>query len=597
MFSKKNIIKGLHIAIQKENITPERGSILDRNGKLLVYNQSKYHIDVIPIQINNKLNINKLCNLLEIDKKFFYNQIEKSILYSAYTKSRFISNISEKQKNNIEKKIYQHYNIFFKIKCHFFRAYNIRSMSSVIGYISEVDKQTMNKHKSEYHLGDFAGKSGIEKSYESYLKGKKGSKYWIKNIQGLITNKYHKNKYDIKENPGHNLYLSIDWNIQNYAERLMYKKKGSIVILNPDNGEIIAITSSPILDANIFINNNYEEIKNIATECHDNILMNKATQGIYPPGSPFKILTELAGLEMGVVDNNTSFICQHGFRHGKMKINCHCGLFFQNVNLENAIAKSCNNYFIQVYKKIIEKYPKNINKSIDEWNSIMKSFGLGRYLHHDLATESKGLIPDSKYYNKKYHKRWNALTILSNSIGQGEINVTPLQLANVIAVVANKGYFFIPHIIKETNNIRLNKIYKKKMYVKINKKHFDDIILGMKQVFINGTAKRLQIKNINLAGKTGTVQNFVIIKNKILPLKDHSVFTLFGPIEKPKIVIMVIIENSGYGSKWAGPIASLLAEKYFNKKIIRKNLENEIMNSDLESNYKNILILKNELNK
>lgn len=586
-FYKKNILKGLNIAIKQEDILPERGCIFDNKGKLLVYNQYKYEIELNPYNVKYYFNINDLCRLTDIDKKFFYNQIKNIIQSSEDDSYKFISHVPQEKYTLLQEQISLY--PAFKTQKNIFRAYNIKSMYNVIGYIKHIDKKYINRYNNIYKINDTVGISGVEKYYEKYLKGKKGSNFWIKNMKGFITNTYHKHHYNIIPYKGENIYLSIDWKIQNYIEKLMYKKKGSIIVSNPNNGEIVAIISSPILDINLFINYNYQDIINNIVNNKDNIFLNKPIQGIYPPGSPFKILTELAGLEMNVVSPTTIFTCHHGFKYKNMQINCHCGLYFQQINLEQAIAKSCNNYFAQVYKKIIEKYPKNPNKSIDEWCDIIKSFGLGVYINNDLAIPHKGYIPNSSFYNKKYHNKWNALTIISNSIGQGEIIVTPMQLIHFISAIANKGFFYPSHVIKNSdNNILINKYFKKKRVTKIHELYFNNVIDGMKQVFLIGTARRFNITNLDLAGKTGTSQNFFIKNKKQIALKDHSIFILFGPVQSPKISIVVIIENGGYGSTLATPISTLIAEKYLKKYISQKKIEQYIINYNLESIYTQI---------
>lgn len=592
LISKKYIFNAFNISIKQEIITPERGYIFDKYGKLIVYNQPIYELTLTPMYINKNFDLKIFCQFLGINENAFNKQFVKAENYSKYMPYTLLSYISKDKFALIQEKLYQ-YKGFDLIK-RSLRAYNVKSMSNILGYIREVEPKQINQDPYYYQVGDFIGWSGVEKSYEKILRGKKGYKYWIRNKNGYVIGAYNNGKNNIKAVRGDDIYLTIDLYLQDYAERLMYKKKGGIVAIDPKNGEILALVSSPLLDPNLFIGEDRsKQITKLLNNSIDNPLFDRATQGVYPPGSPFKVLTELSGLQMGVVDTNTKFICNHGFKYGKKKINCHCGLYNNSMNIETAVALSCNNYFAQVYKKIIEKYPKNPTKSIDEWSEIIKSFGLGNYLNNDLSTGYKGMVPSGLYYNTKYPKGWNAITTISNSIGQGEIDVTPIQLANVTAAIANRGFFYTPHIIKSINNkIISNSKFTNRKFTKINTSYFDPVIRGMEKVFLIGTAKGFKASKISMAGKTGTAQNFTRYMNKIIALKDHSIFTLFAPVDNPKIAIAVMIENAGFGSKWAGPIASLIAEKHINKNVKRKSLEDIMMTSGLEKTYNNIFKLK-----
>lgn len=592
LISQKYIFNAFNISIKQEIITPERGYIFDKHGKLIVYNQPIYELTLTPMYINKNFDFKVFCQFLGIDENTFNKRFIKAENYSKYMPYTLLSYISKDKFALIQEKLYQ-YKGFDLIK-RSLRAYNVKSMSNILGYIREVENKEIKKDPDYYQIGDFIGWSGVEKSYEKVLRGKKGYKYWIRNKNGCVIGAYNNGKNNIKAVRGDDIYLTIDWSLQDYAERLMYKKKGGIVAIDPKNGEILALVSSPLLDPNLFIGEDRsKQIIKLLNNHIDNPLFDRATQGVYPPGSPFKVLTELSGLQMGVVDINTKFVCNHGFKYGKKRINCHCGFYNRSMNIETAVALSCNNYFAQVYKKIIEKYPKNPTKSIDEWSELIKSFGLGNYLNNDLATGYKGMVPSGYYYNKKYPKGWNAITTISNSIGQGEIDVTPIQLANVTAAIANRGFFYTPHIIKYINNKLIsNPKFTTAKYTKINPSYFDPVIRGMEKVFLIGTAKGFKAAKISMAGKTGTAQNFTRYLNKIIPLKDHSIFTLFAPVNDPKIAIAVMIENAGFGSKWAGPIASLIAEKHINKNIKRKKLEHIMMTSGLEKTYNNIFKLK-----
>ncbi|WP_185873854.1 penicillin-binding protein 2 [Blattabacterium cuenoti] len=593
IYTEKYILNAFNTSIKQEIIIPERGSIFDRKNNLLVFNKFIYELSVIPILLDDNMNIIEFCNLLGIEKNIFYKNLEKAKSYSKYLPSIFLPFISKEKFASIQEKLYKYKGFDWTKRS--LRDYKVESSANILGYLGEVSMKDIKKESSYYQRGDFIGWAGVEKSYEKILRGKKGIKYWVKDRNGCIIGSYNNKKNNIKAIIGNDISLTIDWNLQNYAEQLMYQKKGGIVAINPKNGEILSLVSSPINNPNYFVGiNRYKKIKKLIKNTIDYPLFDRTTQARYPPASPFKLLTELAGLQMGVVDTKTTFICYKGFKQGKKRIQCHSGFHGFPIGIETAVAVSCNNYFAQVYKRVIEKYPKNLTKGVNEWSEIIKSFGFGNYLYNDLATGEKGVIPSGDYYNKKYgDTKWNALTIISNSIGQGEINVTPIQLANMVCAIANKGYFYTPHIVKCINHKPIyNSNYTLAKYTKVKSKYFNFIINGMEKVFIIGTGKSFKSSDIRMAGKTGTAQNFIKIKNRVISLPDHSIFILFAPVEDPKIAISVIIENGGFGSRWAGPIASLIAEKYIKNNVLRTNLENRILTSGLQKVYDSIAIMK-----
>lgn len=593
IYTEKYILNAFNTSIKQEIIIPERGSIFDRNNNLLVFNKSIYELIVIPMLIDEHFNIIEFCNLLEIEKDTFYKNLEKAKAYSKYLPSVFLPFISKEKFATIQEKLYKYKGFDWTKRS--LRDYKVESSANILGYIGEVTQKDIKKESNYYKMGDFIGWAGVEKSYEKILRGKKGVKYWIRDRNGCIIGSYNNKKNNVKAISGNDISLTIDWNLQDYAEKLMYQKKGGIVAINPKNGEILSLVSSPINNPNLFVGiHRSEEFRKLIKNTIDYPLLDRTTQARYPPASPFKLLTELAGLQMGVVDKNTTFVCYKGFRYGKKRIHCHSGIHGLPIGVETAVAVSCNNYFAQVYKRVIEKYPKNLTKGVDEWSDIIKSFGFGNYFYNDLATGEKGVIPSGDYYNKKYgYTKWNALTIISNSIGQGEINVTPIQLANMVCAIANKGFFYTPHIVKSINHQAIfNPNYAMAKHTKVKSKYFNLIISGMEKVFIIGTAKSFRSSDIRMAGKTGTAQNFIKVNQKTVPLPDHSIFILFAPVEDPKIAISVIIENGGFGSRWAGPIASLIAEKHIRNQVQRKSLEKRIMTSGLQNIYDSIAKMK-----
>nr|WP_238783755.1 penicillin-binding protein 2 [Blattabacterium cuenoti] len=593
IYTEKYILNAFNTSIKQEIIIPERGYIFDRKNNLLVFNKSIYELIVVPMHVDEHFNIVEFCNLLGIEKETFYKNLKKAKDYSKYLPSVFLSFISKEKFATIQEKLYKFKGFDWTKRS--FRDYKVESAANIFGYIGEVTQEVIKKESNYYQMGDFIGWAGVEKSYEKILRGKKGVKYWIKDKNGSIIGSYNNKKNNIKAVSGNDISLTIDWELQNYAEKLMYHKKGGIVAINPKTGEILSLVSSPINNPNLFVGiNRSKEFKKLIENRIDYPLLDRTTQARYPPASSFKLLTELVGLQMGVVNKNTTFICYKGFKYGKKKIHCHSGFHGYPIGLETAVAVSCNTYFAKVYKRVIEKYPKNLTKGVNEWCDIIKSFGFGNYFYNDLATGEKGIIPSGEYYNKKYgYTKWNALTIISNSIGQGEINVTPIQLANMTCAIANKGFFYTPHIVKYINHKPIeNSNYNSAKYTKVKKKYFDLIIHGMEKVFVIGTGRNFKSSDIRMAGKTGTSQNFIKLNHKIIHLPDHSIFILFAPVENPKIAISVIIENGGFGSRWAGPIASLIAEKYIRNCVHRKNLEKKIMTSGLEEVYNYIAKMK-----
>jgi penicillin-binding protein 2 len=595
IYTEKYILNAFNTSIKQEIIIPERGSIFDRNNHLLVFNKSIYELIVIPILIDERFNIIEFCNLVGIEKETFHKNLRKAKSYSKYLPSVFLPFISKEKFATIQEKLYKYKGFDWTKRS--LRDYKVESSANVLGYIGEVSPKDLKKETHYYQIGDFIGWAGVEKSYERILRGKKGVRYWVRDKNGCIIGSYNNKKNNVKAISGNDISLTIDWNLQNYAEKLMYQKKGGIVAINPKNGEILSLVSSPINNPNLFVGiNRSKEFKKLIKNTIDYPLFDRTTQARYSPASPFKLLTELAGLQMGVVNKNTTFICYNGFRYGKKRIHCHSGIHGFPIGIETAVAVSCNNYFAQVYKRVIEKYPKNLTKGVNEWSDIIKSFGFGNYLYNDLATGEKGVIPSGDYYNKKYgYTKWNALTIISNSIGQGEINVTPIQLANMVCAIANKGFFYTPHIVKSINNKPItNPNYTIAKKTKVERKYFDLIISGMEKVFEIGTGKSFKSSDIRMAGKTGTSQNFIKIKQKSISLPDHSIFILFAPVEDPKIAISVIIENGGFGSRWAGPIASLIAEKYIKNHVHKNriNIEKRIMTSGLKNVYDYIARMK-----
>jgi len=551
---------------------PARGLIYDRNGKLLVYNEATYDLMVIPRNIKN-IDTTELCNLIDISKEIFIKKIKKICKYSMYKPSVFEKQISKESSGYLQEKLYKFYGFYVQTRA--LRKYPLPVAAHTLGYISEVNQNIIEKDKY-YKSGDYIGKSGIEKTYEKILRGQKGVKIKLVDVFNREKGSFQDGKYDTASIAGKNLYISIDAELQAYGELLMKNKKGSIVAIEPSTGEILALVSSPSYNPNLLVgrirSKNYENL------AHDKLkpLFNRALMAQYPPGSTFKPVEALVGQQMGVLSPETKYECHGGFHAGSITVHCHNHR--SPLDLKEAIQYSCNTYFCKVFKAIINNSNfKTTQNAFNIWRKNILSFGLGKKFNNDLAYELSGNIPTAKYYDKYYGKnRWSYLTIISLSIGQGEIELTPLQLANVSAIIANRGYYYTPHILKDIGNkYNINKKYKEKHFTSIDTKYFDIVVEGMYLVVEAGTGRWIKMDSLSICGKTGTAQN---------PHgKDHSVFMAFAPKDNPKIAVSVIVENAGFGATWAAPIAGLVIEKYIYREVKRKNIEKRIMNCNLIS--------------
>jgi penicillin-binding protein 2 len=573
-------IKADNNAIKIEYDFPERGYIYDRNGKLLVANQPSYDIMVIPREIKN-LDTLEFCNLLKIDKSYFDKKVAKAIVYSPRLPSVFLAQLTKSEFAAFQEKIRKFKGFF--IQKRYLRDYQTKNAANVFGYIAQVNDGII-KNNSYYKSGDLIGKQGVEQEYENTLRGIKGVKYYQKDRFNRIIGSYKDGKYDTIPIQGKDLTLTLDGDLQKYGEELMINKRGGIVAIEPKTGEILALISAPTYDPALLVGK--DRSKNYTKLYYDSIakpLYDRALLAEYPPGSPFKILTGLIGLQEEVIDENTGFLCRHGFSYGRGAfMKCHdSGISV----LHNGIYRSCNTYFANVFKKTIDKY-KNPSYSVDNWRRHVTSFGLGEYLGTDMPTGKKGRIPSSKLYNHFYpNGGWRSNTIISNSIGQGEIDVTPIQLANMMAAVANEGYYYTPHIVKKIKNFEIDKRFTTRHQTTVDKQHFKPVIEGLYDVYNIGTASSLKVLDLAICGKTGTAENFMKIDGKRVQLTDHSIFVAFAPKDNPKIAIAVLVENGYWGNRYAGPIATLMIEKYLKGEVSRIDLEKRMLNSTLEPEY------------
>lgn len=560
---------------------PERGYIYDRNGELLVGNQPAYDVMVIPREVK-PLDTLEFCGLLGIDKQKFIERMNKARRYSPRLPSVLVPQLSKEDYAKLQEKMRRFTGFYIQKRS--LRYYATNSAANVLGYISEVNENDL-KRNPYYEAGELMGRTGVEKQYENILRGRKGVKYIQKDRFNRDIGPYKDGKLDTLPELGKEIHITIDKTLQEYGERLMHGKRGGIVAIEPKTGEILSMISGPTYDPALLVGRersaNYTKLHydTIAKPTWDRSILAEPS-----PGSPFKALNALVGLQEGVITPDTKFTCYNGFYVGNKKRGCHCGGGVRNLN--SGLYRSCNAYFAGTFRKIFGKF-ETTDEGMDVWEKHMKSFGLGNYLGTDLPTGRPGRIPGKEYYDKWYgDNRWASSTIISNAIGQGEVAATPLQLANMTAAIANRGYYYTPHVIKKIGSSEnIDPRFKEKRYTTIDREYFEPIIEGMTNVYEYGTAKWIQIPDVTIAGKTGTVENFTRIDGERVQLTDHSVFVAFAPVENPKIAIAVYIENGYYGARYAGHIASLMIEKYIKGKITRKDLEKKMLEKTLEHEY------------
>ena len=570
-------------AIRKVFTYPKRGYIFDRNNNLLVSNQPSYDVMIIPGLVK-ELDTLEFCRLLKISKTYFDNKIERTSRYSRRTPSVFLAHLSKEDYGFLAEKIRKFEG--FYIQKRNLRQYNTKIGANVLGYVAEVNRSNLEKD-NYYSQGDIIGKQGVELSYEKFLRGEKGIKFIQKDRFNRDIGSYNDGSNDKNSIPGSDLTITIDSELQEYGELLMSNKKGAIVAIEPGTGELLTLVSAPSYNPNLLVGRHRS--KNYFKLYNDSIykpLVDKGLLSTFPAGSPFKIVVGLIALKENIINEKTTILCNGQYIYGKNKksMKCHCGGGYRNIY--NAISESCNSYFADTYRKNISQNNK-ISENFDIWSENIKSFGFGNYLNNDLPIGKKGMIPTSEFYDKWYPDfRWGPTTNLSNSIGQGEILVTPIQLANMIAAVANKGFYYTPHIIKKIEGISIPERFTEKNIINIEKEYFDIVEKGLSKVYESGTGKFLNIPGIEMCGKSGTAENFTKINGKKTQLTDHSIFVAYAPKNNPKIAIAVLVENGYYGSTWAGRISSLMIEKYLKGRISDNRVEKLVINKSLESEYK-----------
>ena len=562
--ANNNIIKAV-------SLYPERGYIYDRNGTLLVSNQRAFDLMVIPRQVK-KMDTLTFCGIIDIEKDYFDNQLNKATRYSRNRASIFIKEISKQTAAKIQEQLYQFSGFYLQERT--MREYPEKSAAHLLGYVSQVPDYILKKN-DYYKKNDNFGMTGVENSYEKDLRGTQGVKYVIRDVWNAPKGSFQNGKYDSIAVNGKDIELTIDNELQKYAEQLMQNKKGSVVAIEPGTGEILALVSSPYYDPNLLIGRSRSPNFNRMYKDANKPLFDRSLLAEYPPGSTFKLLNALIGLQEDVIYSGTRFSCDMGWRFSpKLKIGCHA--HNSPLNLTESIAQSCNAYYCNTFRRIIEKY-NSAEKGYDNWRNHILSFGLGNFLNNDLYTGRKGRVPSVDFYNRQYgKKRWKAPTVISLAIGQDALVVSPIQMANMCAAIANRGYYFTPHIVRKIDgNVLTDSTFTVAKQTSIDEKHFKTTIYGMEKVYMGkyGTAKTAQVKNIEICGKTGTAEN---------PHgEDHSIFIAFAPKDKPQIAIAVYIENGGWGSTWAAPIASLIIEKYLTGQVNNTEREHFILSGNL----------------
>ena len=539
---------------------PSRGVITDRNGKLLVYNQPAYDVMVV---MREQIGIDTLdlCESLGITREFYDKRMKeikdrkRNPGYSSYTQQLFMAQLSAEEFSAFREKSFRFPGFYIQKRA--IRQYQYMHAAHVLGDVGEVSQADIEKD-NYYQSGDYIGKLGVERYYEQVLRGEKGIEILLRDARGRIQGKYMDGKFDKDPVPGKDLTLGLDLQLQALGERLMEGKLGSIVAIEPSTGEILCMVSSPTYDPHLMVGRQRGKNHNMLSKDPMKPLLNRAIMGIYPPGSTFKTTQALTFLQEGIVTPHTSFPCPHGFHYRGLKVGCHGHP--SPINLVPAIGTSCNAYFCWGLFYMFgnrSKY-KNVQEAMTRWKDYMVSMGFGYKLGVDLPGEKRGLIPNAPFYDKAYRGSWNGLTVISISIGQGEVNSTPLQMANLAATIANRGYYYIPHVVKNIEDSPIDTLYSRKHYTMTDPKYYEYIVAGMRKAVEGGTCRKAYNPNYEVCGKTGTAQNRG---------HDHSAFIGFAPMNNPKIAIAVYVENGGWGADYGVPLGALMMEQYITGKL------------------------------
>jgi len=546
---------------------PARGLIYDRNDSLLVYNDAAYDLMIVPNEMR-EFDTADLCRILDISKEELMRRIERARKFSKMHPTLVAQQMSKSDYGYLQEKLYKFPGFFVQNRT--LRHYPKPIAAHILGYVGEVDEKKLEED-GYYQLGDYIGISGIEKAYEQELRGTKGKRVVLVDVHNRVRGSYKNGEEDESSIQGLSLWSTLDMQLQEYGEKLMANKRGSIVAIEPATGEILCIVSMPSYDPNLLVggvrSKNYTVLMQ---DLKQRPLFNRALMAMYPPGSTFKLATALIALQEGIITPKTVYSCGGGYNMGSHTVKCHPHA--PGPDLIYAISTSCNAYFCRAYYNTLSNRRRyaTIQEAYQAWKDYINVLGFGVKFDSDLPYELRGIIPSVEFFDNRYRKSWNANSVISMSIGQGEAGTTPLQMANFVAIIANKGFYYKPHVVKaigtkDTPNTR----YTEKIDCGFDKKHFNAILDGMEQAVLSGTGRVAQIPGIKVLGKTGTAQN---------PHgKDHSVFVSIAPKEEPKIVVFCLVENGGFGSEAAAPIASLITEFYLNREVKRKDLEQRII--------------------
>ena len=534
---------------------PSRGVITDRNGELLVYNQPSYDIMVVMNEAKGRLDTLDFCNALNISRREFDDRMasikdpNKNPGYSKFTQQMFLSQLSDHDFSVFQEKMYRFPGFYVQKRS--IRQYEHAFGAHVLGDVAEVSPADIEEDEY-YQPGDYIGKLGVERSYERYLRGEKGVQILLRDAHGRIQGSYKNGELDRPPVPGKNLTLGLDVKLQALGERLLEGKIGSVVAIEPKTGEVLCMVSSPSYDPRMMVGRQRSKSHRLLSLDAWKPLLNRSIMGQYPPGSTFKTTQALTYLTEGIITPQTAYSCSHGFVFKGLRVGCHG--HGSPLPLVPAISTSCNGYFCWgLYHMIGSRKYASVQEAMDTWRDYMVSMGFGYQLGIDLPGEKRGLIPNAQFYDRAYKGSWNGLTIISISIGQGEVNATPLQIANLAATIANRGYFITPHVVKEIEDEQLDTLYTQRRYTLASREAYDYVVQGMRSAALGGTCKALAGYDFTPCGKTGTAQNRG---------HDHSVFMGFAPMDDPQIAVAVYVENGGWGATYGVPIGGLLMEQY-----------------------------------
>ena len=540
---------------------PSRGIMTDRHGRLMVYNQPAYDIMVVMSEESGRLDTTEFCTALGITKQFFIQRMNdikdrnKNPGYSRFTQQMFMSQLSDKEFSVFREKMFRFPGFYVQKRS--IRQYQYPFAAHVLGDVAEVSPSDIEDDEY-YQPGDYIGKMGVERFYEKQLRGEKGVQVLLRDAHGRIQGSYQNGKFDRKPVPGKDLTLSIDLRLQALGERLMQGKIGSIVAIEPSTGEVLCMVSSPTYNPRVMVGRNRGKNHIALSRNVWKPLLNRSIMGQYPPGSTFKTSQALTYMTEGIITPHTMFTCHRGFYYKGLHVGCHGHV--SPLALVDAISTSCNAYFCWGLYYMMgnrRKYP-HVQDAMNLWRDYMVSMGFGYKLGIDLPGEKRGLIPNASFYDQAYKGSWNGLTVISIAIGQGEVNLTPLQIANLGATIANRGYFYVPHVVRKVKGEPLDTLFTRRHYTKASRRAYDYVVAGMRSSVIKGTCRAANRTDYLVCGKTGTAQNRG---------QDHSVFMGFAPMDKPKIAVAVSVENGGFGADYGVPIGSLMMEQYIKGKL------------------------------